>query len=66
MKKTMKPTDIPEEGLLCDLLWSDPDINCDRWGTNDRGLSVIFSEIVLKTFLEKNDLDLICRAHQVD
>ena len=65
MKKTMKPTDIPEEGLLCDLLWNAPDINCDRRGTNDRGVSVIFSEIVLKTFLEKNDLDLICRAHQV-
>ena len=59
----MRPTDIHEEGLLCDLLWSDPDINCDGWGTNDRGVSVIFIENVLKKFVEKNDLDIICRAH---
>ena len=65
LKKIMRPTDVPEEGLLCDLLWSDPDMNCDGWGPNDRGVSVVFNENVLKKFLEKNDLDLICRAHQV-
>ena len=65
LKKIMRPTDVPEEGLLCDLLWSDPDLNCDGWGPNDRGVSVVFNENVLKKFLEKNDLDLICRAHQV-
>ena len=65
LKKIMRPTDVPEEGLLCDLLWSDPDINCDGWGPNDRGVSVVFNQNVLKKFLEKNDLDLICRAHQV-
>ena len=27
----MRSTDVPEEGLLCDLLWSDPDIICDGW-----------------------------------
>ena len=25
IKKIMRPTDVPEEGLLCDLLWSDPE-----------------------------------------
>ena len=65
LKKIMRPTDVPEEGLLCDLLWSDPDASCDGWGPNDRGVSVVFSQSVLKKFLEKNDLDLICRAHQV-
>ena len=67
IKKIMRPTDVPEEGLLCDLLWSDPDQDntSKDWGTNDRGVSVTFSEKVLGKFLENNDLDLICRAHQV-
>ena len=65
LKSIMRPTDVPEEGLLCDILWSDPDPTCDGWGQNDRGVSVVFSQSVLKKFLEKNDLDLICRAHQV-
>ena len=65
LRKIIRPTDIPEEGLLCDLVWSDPDINCKLWGTNDRGVSVVFGERILEKFLNKNDLDLLCRAHQV-
>ena len=65
LKTIMRPTDIPEEGLLCDILWSDPDPNCENWEPNERGVSIIFGENALKKFLEKNDLDLLCRAHQV-
>lgn len=65
LKKIKRPTDVPEEGLLCDILWSDPDPNCSGWGPNDRGVSVVFDEKSLKKFLNKNDLDLLCRAHQV-
>ena len=65
LNKIMRPTDVPEEGLICDLLWSDPEENNQGWGENDRGVSCTFNEAVLKKFLEKNDLDLLCRAHQV-
>ena len=65
LNKIMRPTDVPEEGLICDLLWSDPEDNTTGWGENDRGVSCTFNEKVLKNFLEKNDLDLLCRAHQV-
>jgi serine/threonine-protein phosphatase PP1 catalytic subunit len=51
---------------LCDLLWSDPsDDNPTEWGPNDRGVSFTFSKDVVDKFLENNDLDLICRGHQV-
>jgi len=53
-------------GILCDLLWSDPsDENCTDWCPSDRGVSYSFSKEVVFNFLEKNNLDLICRAHQV-
>lgn len=25
IRRLMRPTDVPDQGLLCDLLWSDPD-----------------------------------------
>lgn len=65
IKKIKRPTDIPEQGLLCDLLWSDPEKEANGWGPNDRGVSVTFSPIIVESFLKKHDLDLICRAHQV-
>ena len=60
-----RPTDIPDAGLLCDLLWSDPDKEASEYDENDRGVSVIFGEKVVEDFNKKNDLDLIIRAHQV-
>ncbi|KRH92751.1 serine/threonine-protein phosphatase PP1-alpha catalytic subunit [Pseudoloma neurophilia] len=60
-----RPTEIPDDGLLCDLLWSDPEKNIKGWGENDRGVSITFGSDVLTNFLNETDLDLICRAHQV-
>lgn len=56
---------VADEGLLCDLLWSDPDPETRGWGANLRGVSYTFGHDVIAEFLAKNDLDLICRAHQV-
>lgn len=53
-------------GLLCDLLWSDPDKDVTGWGENDRGVSFTFGTDVVAKFLNRHDLDLICRAHQVN
>lgn len=35
------------------------------WGPSDRGISHVFNAKVVKNFVEKHDLDLIVRAHQV-
>ena len=67
LKEIKRPTEIPDAGLLCDLVWSDPD-DClifDFSTNKERGISVCFSKQVVEEFTKKNDLDLICRAHQV-
>ncbi|KAH8039605.1 hypothetical protein HPB51_007805 [Rhipicephalus microplus] len=64
VRRIMRPTDVPDQGLLCDLLWADPDKDIMGWGENDRGVSFTFGADVVAKFLHKHDLDLICRAHQ--
>ena len=65
IKRIMRPTDVPDTGLLCDLLWSDPDKDISGWGDNDRGVSFTFGADIVTKFLQRHDLDLVCRAHQV-
>jgi serine/threonine-protein phosphatase PP1 catalytic subunit len=65
IRRIQRPTDVPDTGLLCDLLWSDPDKDVTGWSENERGVSFTFGADVVTRFLEKHDLDLICRAHQV-
>ncbi len=65
IRNIIRPTDVPERGLLCDLLWSDPDQSSNGFGNNERGVSVVFNGKIVQDFLKNNDLDLICRAHQV-
>lgn len=65
IRRIMRPTDVPDQGLLCDLLWSDPDRDIRGWGENDRGVSFTFGADIVTRFLNRFDLDLVCRAHQV-
>ncbi|KAL9413677.1 hypothetical protein AB3S75_039893 [Citrus x aurantiifolia] len=65
IRSLQRPTDVPDTGLLCDLLWSDPSKDIQGWGMNDRGVSFTFGADKVTDFLQKHDLDLVCRAHQV-
>eukprot|EP00128_Syssomonas_multiformis_P013351 Colp12_sorted_trinity150504_noHs@36219 len=65
IRNIARPTDVPDNGLLCDLLWSDPEKDIQGWSENDRGVSFTFGSDRVTQFLEKFDMDLICRAHQV-
>lgn len=65
LKSIKRPTEIPDQGLICDLLWSDPDETVIGWGQNDRGVSFTFGIDIVYDFLKRFNLDLICRAHQV-
>lgn len=61
IEKLTRPTGIPEQGVLCDLLWSDPassnspfvlNLVPKKWGDNERGVSYVFSENVVAEFLK--------------
>ena len=61
----MRPTDVPDQGLLCDLLWANPDKETNGWGENDREKSFTFGPEIVTKFLAKHDMDLVVRGHQV-
>jgi serine/threonine-protein phosphatase PP1 catalytic subunit len=69
IRKVRRPLEVvPGEGLVCDLLWSDPDAAADdewEWPENtSRGRSCIFGADKVAYFMEKNGLDMVCRAHE--
>ena len=56
--------EVPHEGPMCDLLWSDPD---DRtgWGISPRGAGFTFGRDISEQFCERNGLQTVARAHQL-
>ncbi|CCJ30013.1 unnamed protein product [Pneumocystis jirovecii] len=65
IRQLERPTDVPDYGLLNDLLWSDPTETTNGWEDNERGVSYCFGKNVIQQFLQRHDFDLICRAHMV-
>ncbi|KAF8640553.1 hypothetical protein AX17_000215 [Amanita inopinata Kibby_2008] len=65
IKRIQRPTDVPDYGLLNDLLWSDPSDTALDWEDNERGVSFCFGKAIINDFLVRYDMDLICRAHMV-
>ena len=56
--------EVPHEGLMCDLLWSDPDDRCG-WAISPRGAGYTFGYDISEAFNHNNGLTLIARAHQL-
>jgi len=56
--------EVPHDGPMCDLLWSDPE---DRfgWGVSPRGAGYTFGQDVSEKFNHANGLSFIARAHQL-
>ncbi|RMZ72200.1 serine threonine- phosphatase pp-z [Pyrenophora seminiperda CCB06] len=65
IRQIARPTDVPDYGLLNDLLWSDPADMENDWESNERGVSYCFGKKVIMEFLARHDFDLVCRAHMV-
>lgn len=57
--------EIPHKGAFCDLVWSDPDDRVEAWAVSPRGAGWLFGSKVTNDFMQRNNLKLICRAHQL-
>jgi serine/threonine-protein phosphatase 2A catalytic subunit len=64
IKQLDRIMEVPHEGPICDLLWSDPDDRCG-WGISPRGAGYSFGQDISEQFNHSNDLKLIARAHQL-
>lgn len=56
--------EVPHDGAMCDLMWSDPE-EIDGWGMSPRGAGYLFGADVVEKFLRNNEIELIARAHQL-
>jgi serine/threonine-protein phosphatase 4 catalytic subunit len=57
--------EVPQEGPMADMLWSDPEESITGWGLSPRGAGYLFGPDVARTFRQVNDVSLIARAHQL-
>lgn len=64
LRKIERNRQPPEEGLMCELLWSDPQEAIGR-GPSKRGVGIQFGPDVTKRFCEKNNLEYVVRSHEV-
>ena len=60
----LKVKEVPHEGPICDLLWSDPDERVG-WGISPRGAGYTFGSDITEQFNQVNGLNTIARAHQL-
>ncbi|CCH58651.1 hypothetical protein TBLA_0A08610 [Henningerozyma blattae CBS 6284] len=56
--------EVPHEGAMCDLLWSDPE-QVRGWAVSPRGAGYLFGRSQVSAFLHTNGLDQVARAHQL-
>jgi len=56
--------EVPHDGAMCDLLWSDPE-DIDGWGLSPRGAGYLFGGDVVQYFNHTNNISMIARAHQL-
>jgi len=64
IRKIERNRQPPEDGVFCELLWSDPQQLPGR-GPSKRGVGIQFGPDITEKFLADNKLDYIVRSHEV-
>lgn len=57
--------EVPHEGVLADLVWSDPEEGREGFAASQRGAGYLFGRDIVMKFLHENGIDHILRAHQL-
>lgn len=57
--------EVPHDGPMCDLLWSDPDESVPRYAVSARGAGYLFGWDAVEQFCYGNNVEVIARAHQL-
>lgn len=65
LQRLERPTDIPDEGFLCDLLWAEPDLHIAGFSDSIRDGNK-FGPDVVQNFLRANNFEMMCRTAVVD
>ncbi|CAG9327803.1 unnamed protein product [Blepharisma stoltei] len=56
--------EVPHDGAMCDLLWSDPE-EINGWELSPRGAGYVFGGNIVREFCKLNNIKMIARAHQL-
>lgn len=64
IRKVDRFQEVPHEGPMCDLVWSDPE-EANGWNISPRGAGYVFGPDISEQFCARNDLTTISRAHQL-
>ena len=64
IRKVNRNKQPPDEGIMCDLLWSDPQEYPGR-SPSKRGVGIQFGPDVTERFLQENNLLYVIRSHEV-
>ena len=57
--------EVPHDGVMSDLMWSDPDEFIEGFSLSPRGAGYVFGPDVVDKFNRVNNIELIARAHQL-
>ena len=63
IRKIKRFREVPESGIMCELLWSDP-IKINGRHPSNRGVAITFGPDVVKNFLKTNKLQKLVRSHE--
>jgi len=62
--RLVRRQEVPQEGAMCDLMWSDPE-EIEGWTLSPRGAGYLFGGDCVSKFCHENDIELIARSHQL-